>query len=71
MHSGHRFDGSFFLLQAICTVNAEMNLPIDRHAAFENRWPLNTPICEDRPRVARDGEEMRWTMKARQFQTVA
>jgi hypothetical protein len=67
MHSRHRFDSRFFLLQAICTKNPEMNLSIDRGGIFENRWPVNIPIREDRPRVARDGEKTRWTMKARQF----
>src|SRR6266446_6092652 len=71
MHSRHRFDSRFFLCQVICTVNPEMNLSINRHGIFENRWPVNIPICEDRPRVARDDEKTRWTMKAPQFQTVA
>src|SRR5882762_3546086 len=71
MHSRHRFDSRFFLFQAICTVKSEMNLSIDRRGTFENRWPVNIPIGEDCPRVARDGKKTRWTMKARQFQTVA
>jgi hypothetical protein len=71
MHSRHRFDSRFLFLQAIWTVNPEMNLSIDRRGIFENRWPVNIPICEDRPRVARDGEKTRWTMKAQRFQSVA
>src|SRR4029453_16742843 len=71
MYSRHRFDSSFFFLQPICTVNPEMNLSIDRRSIFENRWPVNIPICEDRPRIARNGDKTRWATKVRQFQTAA
>src|SRR6266480_3738689 len=53
MHSRHWLDSRFLLLHAIRTENPEMNLSIDRGGIFENRWPVNIPICEDRPRVAR------------------
>jgi len=71
MHSRHRFDSHFFLRQAICTVNPEMNLLINRRDIFENRRPVNIPICEDCPRIARNGDKTRWTLKAWQFQIVA
>src|SRR5438094_9362216 len=71
MHSRYRFDSHFFLRQAICTVNPEMNLPINRRDIFENRRPVNIPICEDCPRIARNGDKTRWTLKAWQFQIVA
>src|SRR6266511_3705585 len=71
MHSRHRFDSRFFLLQPVPTMNPEMNLSIDRRGVFEDRRPIYIPIREDCPWVARNGEETRWTMKARQFRAVA
>jgi len=40
-------------------VNPEMNLSIDGRGIFENRWPVNIPICKNCPRVARNGEKTR------------
>src|SRR4051812_16679763 len=71
MHSRHRVDRPYFLRPATCTVSPEMDLSINRRGIFENRWPVNIPICEDWPRIARNGDKTRWTMKARQFQIVA
>jgi hypothetical protein len=71
MRSRQRFDSGFFLLQAICTLDPEMDLSIDRRGIFENRWPVNIPICEDGPWIARDREKTGWTMKTQQFQAVA
>src|SRR5438046_10025761 len=67
MHSRHRLDSRFFLLQAIRTENPEMNLSIDRGGIFENRWPVNIPICEDCPRVGRGGDKTGWSLRAREF----
>jgi hypothetical protein len=71
MHSGHRFDSYTFFLDTVCTMNPEMNLSIDWRGIFENRWPVNNPIREDCPWIARDGEKARWTIKARQLYAVA
>jgi len=71
MHSRHRFHSRFFLFQAVCGVNPEMNLSIDGRDVFENRRPVSIPLCEDRPWVARNGEKTRWTMKARWFRAIA
>jgi hypothetical protein len=59
MQSRHRFDSRFFLLETVCAMIPQMNLSIDRRGIFENGWPVNIPICENSPRVARNGEKTR------------
>jgi hypothetical protein len=69
MHSSHWLDIRFF--QTVCRANPEMNLSINGRGIFESRRPVNVPICEDCPWVARDGDKTRRAMKARWFQAIS
>src|SRR2546421_11638375 len=55
IHS-HRFDRRAHLQRPIASVNAEMNLSIDRYRLCEQSRPIDAPIGEDRARIARDRE---------------
>src|SRR5581483_3692687 len=70
MHSRHRFDSGFFFLQTIRTMNPEMKLSIGWWRVFEDRGPLNIPICKDCPRIAGHGAKTRWTIKTGQSQAL-